>query len=73
MDIAKYSLAEIYSLEKFYDIALEKLSAISDKSYYFLPKNLKVLSVKKLSKKTDSYQKLLFKNLEVLPRNESIL
>jgi len=73
MDVAKYSLAEIYSSEKFYDIALEKLSAISDQSYYLLPKNLKELSLKKLFKKTDDYEKLLFKTLEMSPRNESIL
>ena len=73
MDIAKYSLAEIYSSEKFYDIALEKLSAISDKSFYFLPGNLKKLFIKKKLIKRDSYDKLLFQNLEIWPENESLL
>ena len=36
MDIAKYSLAEIYNSEKLPYIALEKLNTISDKSYFFL-------------------------------------
>ncbi|MDC1086981.1 tetratricopeptide repeat protein [Alphaproteobacteria bacterium] len=73
MDIAKYSLAEIYSSEKFYDIALEKLSAISDKSYFFLPGNLKKLSIKKKIIKRDIYDKLLLQSLEIWPENESIL
>ena len=47
MDIAKYSLAEIYNSEKLPYIALEKLNTISDKSYFFLPRNLKKLSIKK--------------------------
>ena len=73
MDIAKYSLAEIYSSEKFYDIALEKLSAISDKSYFFLPGNLKKLSIKKKIVKRDIYDKLLLQSIEIWPENESIL
>src|SRR6056300_389978 len=73
MDIAKYSLAEIYSSENLYNIALEKLSTISSKSYYFLPSNLKKLSIKKKLVKRDSYNKLLFQNLEIWPENESIL
>jgi len=73
MDIAKYSLAEIYSSEKFYYIALEKLNTISDKSYYFLPGNLKKLSIKKKFIKRDVYNKLLFQSLEIWPENESIL
>ena len=73
MDIAKYSLADIYSSEEFYDTALEKLSAISDKSFYFLPGNLKKLFIKKKLIKRDSYEKLLFQNLEIWPENESIL
>jgi tetratricopeptide (TPR) repeat protein len=66
-------LADIYSSEEFYDIALEKLSAISDKSFYFLPGNLKKLFIKKKIIKRDSYDKLLFQNLEIWPENESIL
>jgi len=73
MDIAKYSLGEIYSSENLDDIALEKLSTISDKSYYFLPGNLKKLSIKKKLIKKDSYNKLLFQNLKIWPESESIL
>ena len=62
-----------YSSEKFYDIALEKLSAISDKSYYFFPGNLKKLSIKKKFIKKDIYDKLLFQSIEIWPENESIL
>jgi Tfp pilus assembly protein PilF len=73
MDISKYSLAEIYSSEKLPDIALEKLNAISDKSYFFLPGNLKKLSIKKKIMKRDSYNKLLLQSLEIWPENETIL
>lgn len=73
MDIAKYSLAEIYSSEKFYDIALEKLRAISEKSYYFLPGKLKKLSIKKEFMRRDIYNKLLIQNSKIWPDNESIL
>jgi len=73
MDIAKYSLAEIYSSEKFYDIALEKLRAISEKSYYFLPGKLKKLSIKKEFMRRDIYNKLLVQNSKIWPDNESIL
>ena len=73
MDIAKYSLAEIYNSEKLPYIALEKLNTISDKSYFFLPKNLKKLSIKKKIIKRDVYNKLLFQSLEVWPENESLL
>ena len=73
MDISKYSLAEIYNSEKLPDIALEKLNAISDKSYFFLPGNLKKLSIKKKFMKRDSYNKLLLQSLEIWPENETIL
>ena len=73
MDISKYSLAEIYNSEKLPDIALEKLNAISDKSYFFLPGNLKKLSIKKNIMKRDSYNKLLLQSLEIWPENETIL
>ena len=73
MDIAKYSLAEIYNSEKLPYIALEKLNTISDKSYFFLPRNLKKLSIKKKIIKRDIYNKLLFQSLEIWPENESIL
>jgi tetratricopeptide (TPR) repeat protein len=73
MDIAKYSLAEIYNSEKLPYIALEKLNTISDKSYFFLPGNLKKLSIKKKIIKRDVYNKLLFQSLEIWPENESLL
>jgi len=73
MDIAGYSLAEIYSSENLYNIALEKLNKISDKSYYFLPGHLKKLSIKKKFFKRDSFNKLLFQYLKIWPENESIL
>ena len=73
MDIAKYSLAEIYNSEKLPYIALEKLNTISDKSYFFLPRNLKKLSIKKKIIKRDVYNKLLFQSLKIWPENESIL
>jgi tetratricopeptide (TPR) repeat protein len=73
MDIAKYSLAEIYNSEKLPDIALEKLNTISDKSYFFLPGNLKKLSIKKKIIKRDVYNKLLFQSFEIWPENEIIL
>jgi len=73
MDIAKYSLAEIYNSEKLPYIALDKLNTISDKSYFFLPGNLKKLSIKKKIIKRDVYNKLLFQSLKIWPENESIL
>ncbi|MDB2590986.1 tetratricopeptide repeat protein [bacterium] len=73
MDIAKYYLAEIYNSEKLPYIALEKLNTISDKSYFFLPGNLKKLSIKKKIIKRDVYNKLLFQSLEIWPENESLL
>jgi hypothetical protein len=65
MDIAKYSLAEIYNSEKLPYIALEKLNTISDKSYFFLPGNLKKLSIKKKIIKRDSLQQTIISK----PRN----
>ncbi|MDA8687449.1 tetratricopeptide repeat protein [bacterium] len=73
MDIAKYSLAEVYSSEKLYDVSLEKLKKISPKSYYFLASSLKKLSIKKLLIKRDDYGKLLFKMIEIWPENENFL
>jgi tetratricopeptide (TPR) repeat protein len=73
MDIAKYSLAEIYNSENLPDIALEKLNTISNKSYFFFPGNLKKLSIKKKIIKRDVYNRLLFQSLEIWPENESIL
>ena len=73
MDIATYSLAEIYSSESLYDISLRKLNKITPESYYFLAASLKKLSIKKLLLKRDDYGKLLFQKIQIWPENESFL
>ena len=73
MDIATYSLAEIYSSESLYDISLRKLNKITPESYYFLAASLKKLSIKKLLLKRDEYGKLLFQKIKIWPENESFL
>ena len=73
MDIATYSLAEIYSSESLYDISLRKLNKITPESYYFLAASLKKLSIKKLLLKRDDYGKLLFQKIKIWPENESFL
>ena len=73
MDIATYSLAEIYSSESLYDISLRKLNKITPESYYFLPASLKKLSIKKFLLKRDDYGKLLFQKIKIWPENESFL
>ena len=73
MDIATYSLAEIYSSESLYDISLRKLNKITPESYYFLAASLKKLSIKKLLLKSDDYGKLLFQKIKIWPENESFL
>ena len=73
MDIATYSLAEIYSSENLYDISLRKLNKITPESYYFLPASLKKLSIKKFLLKRDDYGKLLFQKIKIWPENESFL
>mgnify|MGYP000334486212 FL=1 len=73
MDIATYSLAEIYSSESLYDISLRKLNKITPESYYFLAASLKKLSIKKLLLKRDDYGKLLFLKIKIWPENESFL
>ena len=73
MDIATYSLAEIYSSESLYDISLKKLNKITTESYYFLAASLKKLSIKKLLLKRDDYGKLLFQKIQIWPENESFL
>ena len=73
MDIATYSLAEIYSSENLYDISLSKLNKITPESYYFLAASLKKLSIKKLLLKRDDYGKLLFQKIQIWPENESFL
>ena len=47
MDVAKYSLAEIYNDQKSKYIALKKLNSISSQSFYFLASNLKKFSILK--------------------------
>ena len=73
MDIAKYSLAEIYSFESLNKMAFSKLELIGPKSFYFLASNLKKLSILKSSKKNNEYSKLLFKISKIWPTNEYIL
>ena len=73
MDIARYSLAEVYMSDKLYDISLEKLNTINPKSYYFLAASLKKLSINKLLLERDNYGKLLFQKIKNWPENESFL
>tara|TARA_X000000950_G_scaffold197151_1_gene237373 strand:- start:685 stop:2310 length:1626 start_codon:yes stop_codon:yes gene_type:complete len=73
MDIAKYSLAEVYMSERLYDISLQKLNTINPKSYYFLAASLKKLSINKLLLERDNYGKLLFQKINIWPENESFL
>ena len=73
MDIARYSLAEIYISEKLYEISLEQFNKITPKSYYFLAASLKKLSIKKLLLKRVDYGKLLFQKIETWPENENFL
>jgi len=73
MDIARYSLAEIYISERLYDISLEQLNKITPKSYYFLAASLKKLSIKKLLLKRVDYGKLLFQKMKTWPENENFL
>ena len=73
LDIAKYSLAELYYLEKTHYIALEKLKSISSFSFFDLPGNLKKLSIIKSLNKKNSYKNLLFKFNEKWPNNKFLL
>ena len=73
MDISKYSLAEIYSLEKNNDIALKKLDSIKNDSFFFLASNLKKLSIYKSLKLDENYKVLLFENMNIHPDNEYLL
>ena len=69
MDIAKYSLAEIYNDQKSEHIALIKLNSISSQSFYYLPSNLKKFSILKSLKLNQQYKEHLFKNKEMWPNN----
>ena len=73
MDIAKYSLAELYISERLYDISIDKLNKIAPKSYYFLAASLKKLSINKLLLKRVDYGKLLFQKIKTWPENENFL
>ncbi len=73
LDIAKYSLAEIYNLEKTNEIALKKLESISLSSFFFLPSSLKKLSVIKSLDNEHDYKNLLFKFKKRWPTNKFLL
>ncbi len=73
LDIAKYSLAELYDLEKTHDIAIEKLESISSISFFLLPSNLKKLSIIKHLDKENYYKNLLFKFNKKWPNNKVLL
>ena len=73
MDIAKYSLAEIYDDQKSKEIALKKLNSISSESFFYLPSNLKKLSILKSSKLNSEHKKHLFKIKDKWPNNKFIM
>ena len=73
LDIAKYSLAELYNLEKTNKFALEKLKSISSNSFFFLPSKLKTMSIIKSLNKENDYKSILFKNYKIWPKNKYIL
>ncbi len=73
MDIAKYSLAEIYDDQKSKDIALKKLNSMSSESFFYLPSNLKKLSILKSSRLNAEHKKHLFKIKDKWPNNKFIM
>ena len=73
LDISKYSLAELYNLEKTNELALKKLKSISSDSFFFLPSNLKAMSIIKSSNKENDYKNLLFNNFKIWPKNKYLL
>ena len=73
MDIAKYSLAEIYDDQKSNDIALKKLNSMSSESFFYLPSNLKKLSILKSSRLNAEHKKHLFKIKDKWPNNKFIM
>ena len=73
MDIAKYSLAEIYYDQKSKEIALKKLNSISSESFFYLPSNLKKLSILKSSRLNAEHKKHLFKIKDKWPNNKFIM
>ena len=73
LDIAKYSLAELYDLEKTHEIAFRKLESISSFSFFHLPSNLKKLAIIKSLDKKIYYKNLLFKFVKKWPNNKFLL
>ena len=69
MDIAKYSLAELYNDQKSEHIALKKLNSISSQSFFYLASNLKKFSILKSLKLNQKYKEHLFENKKMWPNN----
>ena len=72
MDISKYALSEIYSDQNLIDIAMLKLNAIEQKSFFYLPANIKKLSIFKEKINNNSYIKLLNKIKKIWPHHKNI-
>jgi tetratricopeptide (TPR) repeat protein len=60
-------------LEKTNKLALKKLKSISSDSFFFLPSNLKIMSIIKSLNKKNDYKNLLFSNFKIWPKNKYIL
>ena len=73
MNIAKYSLAELYNNQKYEYIALNKLNSISSESFYYLASNLKKFTIFKSLKLEHKYKEHLFKNRKMYPNNIFIM
>ena len=73
MDIAKYSLAELYESEGSKHIAIRQIDSIQRQSYISLAANLKKLSIFKKFKDKKKYKNLLFELSKKVPQNKIIL
>ncbi len=73
MDISKYSLAEIYNLEKTNELSFKNLDSISKDSFYFLAANLKKLTILNSFEIKKTYEILLFKIVKLWPKNKFVL
>jgi len=73
IDISKYALAEIYTLEKTYKTAFKILDTIPEKSFFSLPVNLKKLDIIKSSDMNIEHETLLFKVFNIWPDNKFVL
>ena len=73
MDIAKYSLAELYNDQNSQYIALKKLNSISSQSFYYLASNLKKFSILQSLKLDNEYKEHLYKNKRIWPNNKFVL